>query len=111
MAEDAGHFTLQRLDFLLEVRGFSQLARCQIGNVHIVVILEKPDEKSSRRGSQHRVIGHQILPQRVNPGSVGPGFFMVRLLHHLVINEQLADVPDFDVVAVRLPELPGFQLR
>ena len=112
MTEDAGQFTSQRLDFLLEVGCLPELFWREVCNVHIVRILEKREKKSSRRSiGQHCVISHQILPQLVDPGRVGLGFFVVWLLHHLVINEQLANVPDFDVVAVGLPELPCFQLR
>lgn len=47
--QNAAQFTLQRLDPFLEVGCFSQLARGQVNNVHMVVILEKDGWMSSRR--------------------------------------------------------------
>ena len=62
---------------------------------------------SSRRSiDQHRLVNLQILGERVNPGPLGPHCSLARLLHHLVINEPLADVPDQNVACIGLPELP-----
>jgi len=100
------------LDLFLEVRCLPELFWREVRNVHVVDILEKRERMSSQRSScQYCIMGLQILPQLVNRDRVGPGCFVFRLLHHLVIDEQLANVPDFDLVAVGLPKLTGFQLR
>jgi hypothetical protein len=46
-----------------------------------------------------------LFLQRGNPGRLGPHCFSAGLLHNLVINEPLADVPDLNVAAIRFPEL------
>jgi len=62
--------------------------------------------RSSRRSiDQHRPLGLQIHLQRVNPGRMSPHCFFSWVLHHLVINEPLADVPDLDVAVIGFPEL------
>ena len=63
-------------------------------------------EKSSRRSiEQHRFLGIQISLQRVNPGRMSPHSFSAGLLHHLVINEPFADVPEVNIASVGFPEL------
>ena len=61
----------------------------------------------SSRGSidQHRFLVPQILGERVNPGPLGTHGSLAWLLHHLVINESLANVPDLNVAVIGFPEL------
>jgi len=42
---------------------------------------------------------------------LGPHCFSAGLLHHLVINEPLADMPDLNVTVIGFPELALFELR
>jgi hypothetical protein len=56
--------------------------------------------------NQHRFLGLQIFLQGVNPGRLGPDCFSAGLLHHLVINEPFANVPDLNVAVIGFPELP-----
>jgi len=66
---------------------------------------------SCRSLGQHRLLGLQIFLQRFNGGRLGPHSPYAWLLHHLVINEPLADVPDLNVAAIGFPELAFFQCR
>jgi hypothetical protein len=65
---------------------------------------------STRGNGQYCVLALQILVQSLNACRLRLHRFLPKLLHHLVVNEPLADVPDLNVAAIRFPELPLFQL-
>jgi hypothetical protein len=104
-AQKLTEFLLQRLDLLLEVGCLTELLRCCV--YHSAGVWMDWEWRSSWRCyGQHRLLALQILLQCANLGRLGPHCLSSRLLHHLVINEPFAKVPDLNVAVSGLPELP-----